>query len=143
VSLTEALLTKFVSRFGVQRGLHRDQGRNFKSHLLQGVSKTQHLTPALAGWHDGSLYESDPGAPVKSHRVTPESSERKVIRLPPYLHGTQSQSHITTVDQSVDIMYIVYIHTLYTRSLSVQARYSRSCPIIFFVECLLPSNRSM
>jgi transposase InsO family protein len=46
-TLSEVVVTKFFCRFGVQRELHRDQGRNFGSRLLQevlprlGVSKTR------------------------------------------------------------------------------------------------------
>jgi hypothetical protein len=35
--LAEKLVTNLVRRFGVPRELHSDQGRNFESHLIQGV----------------------------------------------------------------------------------------------------------
>lgn len=46
-SVADALVTIFFCRFGVPRELHRDQGQNFDSLLLQevlhrlGVSKTR------------------------------------------------------------------------------------------------------
>jgi transposase InsO family protein len=36
-TVAEALVTTFFCHFGVPRELHSDQGRNFKSHLLQEV----------------------------------------------------------------------------------------------------------
>jgi hypothetical protein len=58
-TVAEALVTDFFCRFGIPREFHSDQGRNFKSHLLQevlqclGVSRAR--TTSLQTQSEGML----------------------------------------------------------------------------------------
>jgi hypothetical protein len=73
-TVADALVTNFFCRFGIPRELHRDQGRNFQSRLLQdilqrlGLSKTR--TIPLHPQSDGM---------VKRYIKTVQEHLRKVV----------------------------------------------------------------
>jgi hypothetical protein len=99
-TVVEVLVNNFFCRLGIPRELHRDQGRNFESRLLQevlqclGVSKT--CTTPLHPHSDGM---------VERYNKTIKEHLRKVVaphqrtwdeRLPLFLLDYRAASHDTT-----------------------------------------------
>jgi hypothetical protein len=96
----EVMITNFFCRFSGPRQLHRDQGRNFKSHLIQEVfampesKQDMHHAPATAiGRHARALYQNGQGAPTEGRRITPEGLGHKTIHLPPCLQSIYSRHY--------------------------------------------------
>jgi hypothetical protein len=99
-TVAEALVTNFFCRFGVPQGLHSDQGRYFKSHLMQlvlqrlGVDKTRStpLHPQSAGMVERYIKT------VEEHLQKVVASHQKDwdARLPNFLLAYRAFTHDTT-----------------------------------------------
>ncbi|PNF37388.1 hypothetical protein B7P43_G16132 [Cryptotermes secundus] len=95
----EVLVANFFCRFGIPRELHSDQGRNFKSHLLQevlqhlGVSKTR--TTPLHPQSDGMVERYVKTIEEHLWKVVASHQSDWDERLPLFLLAYRASTHDT------------------------------------------------